>query len=81
MRDESFARTGAQNAYFVNDYAQVSADEDRASTFEYMMHSNKASCLNSGQPIWRKASVMSSSIDSVMNSVSPHTQEYWERHL
>ena len=80
-RDQSFARTGAPGAYFVNDYAQTSAEEDRASTFEYMMKASYSACFNQGQPVWRKAKTMSDSIDAAFNTVSPGTTEYWERHL
>ncbi len=80
-RDQSFARTGAAGAYFVNDYAQTSAEEDRASTFEYMMRASYSSCFSPNQPIWRKAKTMSDSIDAAFNTVSPGTTEYWERHL
>lgn len=77
----SYSHTYAEDAYFVNDYAQTSAEEDRASTFEYMMATSKASCLNKNQPVWRKATAMSNSIDAAINVVSPSTVEYWERHL
>lgn len=79
--DRSYNRTFSQDVYFVNDYAQTSEAEDRASTFEYMMDTSKASCLNKGKPVWRKASQMSIAIDAVMNSVSPSAVEYWERFL
>ena len=75
--DTAFSPT----APFVNDYAQVSAEEDRASTFEYMMASSKASCLNSGNTVWRKAKVIADTIDVVLNTVSPYSVEYWERFL
>ena len=81
MRDQSFARTGAADAYFVNDYAQTSAEEDRASTFEYMMQASKPACLNRDQPVWRKATAMSNAIDAAINCVNSGTTEYWERHL
>ena len=79
--NRSYNRTFSPDVYFVNDYAQTSDAEDRASTFEYMMDTSKASCLNNGTPIWRKASLMSAAIDAVMNSVSPSVVEYWERFL
>ena len=63
------------------DYAQSSAEEDRASTFEYMMNASKPMCLNRNQPVWRKAKTMSDAIDAAMNTVNPGTVEYWERHL
>ena len=69
------------NAPFVNDYAQSAATEDRASTFEYMMASSKASCLNKGTIVHTKANQMALMIDAVLNSVSPNVTEYWERYL
>ena len=42
----SYSNTFVESAPFVNNYAQTSAAEDRASTFEYMMANTKASCLN-----------------------------------
>ena len=80
-RDQSFARTGAAGAYFVNDYAQTSAEEDRASTFEYMMQGSKPACLNRNMPVWNKASAISNAIDAALNTVNASTTEYWERHL
>ena len=79
--NRSYNRTFSSDVYFVNDYAQTSEAEDRASTFEYMMDNTKASCLNNGKPVWKKASQMSAAIDAVMNTVSPSVQEYWERFL
>lgn len=77
----SYSNTFDPKAPFVNNYAQTAATEDRASTFEYMMASSKASCLNEGNPVWKKATYMSRTIDVVLNTVSPDTVEYWERHL
>ena len=77
----SYSNTFEENAPFVNNYAQTAATEDRASTFEYMMASTKASCLNEGNVIWKKATYMSRTIDAVLNTVSPNTVEYWERYL
>ena len=81
LRDQSYSRTGAADAHFVNDYAQTSPEEDRASTFEYMMKASKSACFTYNQPIWRKAKTMSDSIDAALNTVSPNVTEYWERHL
>jgi len=75
----SYSRTGNASAYFVNDYAQSAIAEDRASTFEYMMASSRASCLNPGKNIWNKANHMSEVVDLVFNSVSPNVVEHWER--
>lgn len=75
----SYDSTFSDNAYFVNSYAQYSAAEDRASTFEYMMSGSKASCLNYGKVVWSKAKAMSDAIDYYLNSVSPNIVEYWER--
>ena len=69
------------NSPFVNDYAQTAATEDRASTFEYMMASSKASCLNRGTIVHTKANQMALAIDTIMNTVSPNVTEYWERYL
>lgn len=77
----SYSSTYSENAYFVNTYAQTSAEEDRASTFEYMMSSSKASCLNYDKPIWRKAKTMSRYMDVALNSASPSTTEHWEQWL
>ena len=79
--DLSYSRTLEEDAYFVNDYAQVSPTEDRASTFEYMMATNKPSCLNKGNHVYLKAKYMSDIIDSFMDSVSEVNIEYWERFL
>ena len=77
----SFSNTFLENSPFVNNYAQTSGAEDRASTFEYMMASSKASCLNYGMPIWKKADYMSRTIDYVLETVDSSTIEYWERFL
>ena len=80
--DLSFASNGGrEDSYFVNNYAQTSEAEDRASTFEYMMDYYKSSCLNHNSPIWRKAKLMSEAIDAAVDSCSPDTTEYWERFL
>ena len=77
----SYSNTFDPMAPFVNNYAQTAATEDRASTFEYMMASSKASCLNEGNPVWKKATYMARTIDVVLNTVSSDKQEYWERYL
>ncbi|MBR5370222.1 MAG: hypothetical protein IK137_02845 [Bacilli bacterium] len=77
----SYSNTFKENAYFVNNYAQTSAAEDRASTFEYMMAPSKASCLNDGTPIWKKANYMALTIETVFDTVSPDSIEYWERFI
>ena len=79
----SFAMSNAfsEDSYFVNSYAQVAPEEDRASTFEFMMANTKASCLNANKPVWKKATIMSKNIDAALNTVSPNVTEYWERHL
>lgn len=79
--DLSYSNTFSESAPFVNNYAQTDDKEDRASTFEYMMASSKASCLNNGQTVWRKAMFMARTMDAVLNSVSPNVVEYWERYL
>lgn len=75
----SFTKTGLENSFFVNNYAQHSPEEDRASTFEFMMSSYETPCFKTDMPIWRKASYMSDTIDLFFNSVIPTNTEYWER--
>lgn len=77
----SYSRDFSQDAFFVNSYAMTDQYEDRASTFEYMMKTNKASCLNYGKTIWLKARTMSEQIDYFFNTVTPTVTEHWERHL
>lgn len=77
----SYSREFSQDAFFVNSYAMTDQYEDRASTFEYMMKTNKASCLNYGKTIWLKAKTMSEQIDYFFNTVTPTVTEHWERHL
>lgn len=77
----AYARTFSEDAYFVNSYAMTDQYEDRASTFEYMMKLNKASCLNNGKTVWLKAKTMSEVIDYFFSSVTPEVTEYWERHV
>lgn len=79
--DYSYSNNFLADAPFVNNYAQTDEKEDRASTFEYMMATSKASCLNNGQTVWKKAILMSRTIDAVFESVSPDVTEYWERFL
>lgn len=77
----SYASTYSDNSYFVNNYAQTSAEEDRASTFEYMMSSSKASCLNYGKPVWKKANTMSRYMDIALNCANSTSRENWEKWL
>ena len=77
----SYVNTFLDTAPFVNNYSQTSDAEDRASTFEYMMANSKASCLNNGNVVWKKASYMARTMDVVLNTVSPDVIEYWERFL
>ena len=77
----SYSNTFSATAPFVNNYAQSEASEDRASTFEYMMASSKASCLNRENIVWRKAKLIADTIDLVLSSVRPDVTEYWERFL
>lgn len=77
----SYARTFSSDAFFVNSYAMTDQYEDRASTFEYMMKSSKASCLNYGNTVWLKAKTMSEQIDYFFSSVNSDVTEYWERHI
>ena len=78
----SYTKNGGRvDSWFVNRYAQTSAAEDRASTFEYMMADNKAACLNYDMPVYRKARYMADQLDYFTNSCSSGTVEYWERFL
>ena len=77
----AYSRTLSPDAYFVNEYAMYSDAEDRASTFEYMTSGSKASCLNSGKPVYLKAKYMAQTMEYYINSVSPSITEYWERYL
>ena len=77
----SYSNTLSADSGFVNNYAQTEASEDRASTFEYMMAPSKASCLNKGNIVWRKAKLIADTMDLVFSSVSPDVKEYWERYL
>lgn len=79
--DYSYNNTFLESTSFVNNYAQTSPEEDRASTFEYMMAPNKANCLNNGNNVWKKASKIASMIEDIMNSVSSSNTEHWEQHL
>lgn len=74
--------TYAADVYFVNTYARDYDEfEDRASVFEYMMAGSKASCLNAGMPIYKKATYMSSVIDQRFNTCSSGVTEHWERFI
>ena len=77
----SYARTFSADSYFVNDYAQSSQEEDRASTFEFMMANSKASCLNNGKPIYKKAKYMADTMDFFIDACSTNTTERWEKYL
>jgi len=77
----AYTKTNRADSYFVNMYAMESEFEDRASTFEYMMATNKISCLNYGNTIYLKANYMSNQIDLFFDTVTSNTTEYWERHL
>ena len=77
----SYNRTFSADSPFVNNYAQSSAEEDRASTFEYMMSNTKASCLNNEKTVWRKAEFLAQKIDLTFNTVSPNIIEHWERFI
>ena len=83
MTDNSliYSKTLNSDAFFVNVYAQTNAAEDRASTFEYMMASSKASCLNKNNPVNKKARYMANMMDYYINACSSNTTEYWERYL
>lgn len=81
-KDYSYSVTGNVSSYFVNNYAQVSQSEDRASTFEYMTASKRYSCFDShGYPIWQKSDYLSRMIDTYFNTVTPEVIDYWERYV
>lgn len=71
--------TFRDDSYFVNSYAQSYEYEDRASTFEYLMASNKIGPLNQGNNIWKKAKLICEMIDYYFTTVNDNTTEYWER--
>lgn len=78
----SYSKTGTPGSYFVNDYAQTSANEDRASTFEYMTASVKYSCYDSNDyPIWKKSNYLSTMIETYFTTVSSSVVDYWERYI
>lgn len=81
VNNYSYANTFSDSVPFVNNYAQTSDSEDRASTFEYMMADSKASCLNQGKIVWQKANLIKNTIEAVFNTVSPDIVEYWERFI
>ena len=81
-KNYSYSVTGEASSYFVNNYAQVSQSEDRASTFEYMTASKRYSCFDShGYPIWQKSDYLSRMIDTYFNTVTPEVIDYWERYV
>ena len=77
----SYTNNFNYDAPFVNDYAQYSDKEDRASTFEYMMSDFKAICMNKDSIVWKKSRYIASTIDYYFDSVNANTIEYWERYL
>ncbi len=68
------------NPYFINNYAQVSDYEDRASTFEFMMNDKLTNCFLYNN-IRIKAVSIATQLDMFFTSVSPNKVEYWERHI
>ena len=78
----SYSKTGTPGSYFVNNYAQTSANEDRASTFEYMTATVRYSCYDSNEyPIWKKSNYLSTMIETYFNTVSSSVIDYWERYI
>lgn len=77
----SYSNTFSSYAPFVNNYAQTSGAEDRASTFEYMMANSKASCMNYGTSVWNKSKYIALTMEAALNSVSPSVIEHWEQYL
>ena len=78
----SYAATGRANSYFVNNYAQTAATEDRASTFEYMTAKIRYSCYDSATyPIWKKSNYMANVIETYFNTVSPNNVDFWEEYI
>ena len=77
----SYSTTGKDKSYFVNNYAQTSPAEDRASTFEYMMEEVIPSCLKKDTPIYYKAKYIAKSLEEFINSVKKEKNRYWERFI
>ena len=77
----SYANTYSATSYFVNSYAETSAYEDRASTFEFMMAEDRTVVFQNGTPINRKARYIADVIDLFFTTVKSSTQEYWERYI
>ena len=78
----SYNMTNIDTAPFVNNYAQSSAEEDRASIFEYMMSDVEATCFrNRNNTIWLKANYMAMTMESTLDSISPNYVEHWEKWL
>ena len=46
-----------------------------------MMADSKASCLNHGKTVWRKANLIKNTLEAVFSTVSPNITEYWERFI
>ena len=78
----SYNMTNIDTAPFVNNYAQSSAEEDRASIFEYMMSDVEATCFrNRNNTIWLKSNYMAMTMESTLDSISPNYVEHWEKWL
>lgn len=77
----SFFSTYRINSYFINDYAQTDDYEDRAVVFEYMMASYELKCFETGTPTYKKARLISETLDNYFSSVTSSNTEYWERYI
>lgn len=81
-KNYSYSVTGVASSYFVNNYAQVSQSEDRASTFEYMTANTRYNCFDSHDyPIWQKSDYLARMIDTYFTTVTPEVIDYWERYV
>lgn len=78
----SYNKTKNASSPFVNNYAQTSAAEDRASTFEYMTAILKSSCYSQvSYPIFKKSAYIALMIDTYFETVRPEIIDYWERFI
>ena len=77
----SFFTTYRNNSYFINDYAQTDDYEDRAVVFEYMMAEYELRCFENGTPLYKKARLISETLDTYFNSVTSGNIEHWERYI
>lgn len=77
----TYTSTNSPDSYFVNIYAEESEFEDRASTFEYMMSTNKINAFNKGNRLYLKAKYICNQINLFFDTVNENVVEYWERFI